>query len=67
MQQFSALFPLKWLTQAMRSVFLPPEMARLEVAGSFELAKCAAVLVAWTIAGLALSLMFFRWNKRGQE
>jgi ABC-2 type transport system permease protein len=67
MQQFSALFPLKWLTQAMRSVFLPPEMAQLEVAGSFELAKCAAVLVAWTIAGLALSLMFFRWNKRGQD
>jgi ABC-2 type transport system permease protein len=67
MQQFSALFPLKWLTQAMRSVFLPPEAAAFEVAGSFELGKCAAVLVAWTIGGLVLSLMFFRWNKRGQD
>ena len=67
MQQFAALFPLKWLTQAMRSVFLPESAAALEVAGSFELAKCFAVLVAWTIGGLVLSLVFFRWNKRGQD
>jgi ABC-2 type transport system permease protein len=67
MQKFSALFPLKWLTQAMRSVFLPPEAAAFEVTGSFELAKCAAVLFAWTIGGLILSLLFFRWNKRGQD
>jgi len=67
MQQFAALFPLKWLTQAMRSVFLPEEMAALEVAGSFELAKCALVLSIWTVLGLVLSLVFFRWNKRGQD
>ena len=67
MQQFSALFPLKWLTQAMRSVFLPDEMAQFEVAGSFELPKCAAVLFAWAVGGLVLSLLFFRWNKRGQD
>jgi ABC-2 type transport system permease protein len=67
MQQFAALFPLKWLTQAMRSVFLPEEMAALEVAGSFELGMCALVLVAWTVLGLVLSLVFFRWNKRGQD
>jgi ABC-2 type transport system permease protein len=67
MQQFAALFPLKWLTQAMRSVFLPEEMAALEVAGSFELGKCALVLVIWTVLGLVLSLVFFRWNKRGQN
>lgn len=67
MQQFAALFPLKWLTQAMRSVFLPESAAALEVTGSFELAKCAAVLIAWTIGGLVLSLVFFRWNKRGEN
>lgn len=67
MQQFAALFPLKWLTQAMRSVFLPPEATAFEVTGSFELAKCAAVLAAWTVGGLVLSLVFFRWNKRGQD
>jgi ABC-2 type transport system permease protein len=67
MQSFSALFPLKWLTQAMRSVFLPESAAALEVAGSFELAKCAAVLAAWCVAGLILCVLFFRWEKRGQS
>ena len=67
MQQFASLFPLKWLTQAMRSVFLPDSAAALEVTGSFELGKCAAVLIAWTIGGLVLSLVFFRWNKRGEN
>ena len=51
----------------MRSVFLPDSAAALEVTGSFELAKCAAVLVAWTIGGLVLSLVFFRWNKSGED
>jgi hypothetical protein len=27
---------------------------------------CAAVLAAWCVAGLVLSMLFFRWNKRGQ-
>jgi len=67
MQQFAALFPLKWLTQAMRSVFLPAEAGPLEVAGSFELGTCALVLFAWAVGGLVLSLVFFRWNKRGQD
>ena len=66
MQNLAAIFPLKWLTQAMRSVFLPAGAAA-EVAGSFELTKCAAVLLAWCVAGLVLTLLFFRWNKRGQD
>ena len=32
MQQFAAIFPLKWLTQGMRSVFLPADFATQEVA-----------------------------------
>jgi ABC-2 type transport system permease protein len=66
MQTFASFFPLKWLTQAMRSVFLPDTAQALEVAGSWELGRCAAVLAAWCVAGLVLSLVFFRWNKRGQ-
>ena len=37
----------------------------LEVAGSFELPKVAAVLAAWTVGGLVLALVFFRWRRRG--
>ena len=66
MQVFASFFPLKWLTQAMRSVFLPEAAQSLEVAGSWELGRCAAVLAAWCVGGLVLSLLFFRWNKRGE-
>lgn len=67
MQQFASLFPLKWLTQAMRSVFLPASAAAVEVTGSFELGRCALVLGAWCIGGLVLALLFFHWNRRGEN
>ncbi len=67
MQVFASFFPLKWLTQAMRSVFLPDSAQALEVAGKWELPACAAVLAAWCVGGLVLSLVFFRWNRRGED
>jgi ABC-2 type transport system permease protein len=65
MQRFASLFPLKWLAQAMRSVFLPESAAALEVSGSWELGMCAFMLALWCVIGLALSLLFFRWTPRG--
>jgi ABC-2 type transport system permease protein len=65
MQRFASLFPLKWLAQAMRSVFLPESAAALEVAGSWELGMCAFMLALWCVIGLVLSLLFFRWTPRG--
>jgi ABC-2 type transport system permease protein len=65
MQQFAALFPLKWLTQGMRYVFLPDEAAVLEVAGSYEMPRVAAVLVGWTVLSAILAGAFFRWRRRG--
>lgn len=67
MQTFASLFPLKWLTQAMRSVFLPDTAAAMEVAGSFELGMTAAVLVIWTVIGAVLATVFFRWTPRGAK
>jgi hypothetical protein len=40
----AALFPLKWLCQGMRSVFLPDSFQRQELAGSWELGRTALVL-----------------------
>ncbi len=65
MQTFASLFPLKWLAQAMRSVFLPESAAAAEVAGSWELGMCAFMLALWCVIGLVLSLLFFRWTPRG--
>lgn len=67
MQQFSALFPLKWLTQGMRAVFLPEQAAALEVAGSFELGRTALVLAAWLFVSAILATLGFKWNRRGDR
>lgn len=64
MQQLAALFPLKWLTQGMRFVFLPDSAAAVEVTGSFEMARVAYVLLAWTLLAFALAWVFFRWRGR---
>lgn len=63
MQQFASLFPLKWLAQGMRSVFLPDSLATIEVTGSWELGRVAIVLVAWTVLALILALRFFKWER----
>jgi ABC-2 type transport system permease protein len=65
LQQVAAIFPLKWIAQGMRSVFYPDSMAALEVAGSWEHARTALVLAAWSVAGLALCVTTFRWFRRG--
>ena len=63
MQQFAALFPLKWLTQGMRSVFLPDDFATQEVAGSWEIGKTALVLVIWLLLGLIFAIKKFKWSR----
>jgi ABC-2 type transport system permease protein len=64
MQQIAALFPLKWMCQGMRSVFLPDSFAASEPAGSWELQRVALVLVAWIVLALVLCLTTFRWTTR---
>lgn len=62
MQTVAALFPLKWMTQGLRSVFLPNDFAHVEPAGVWELDRVALVLTAWCVAGLVLSTLTFRWR-----
>ena len=63
MQQFAALFPLKWLTQGMRSVFLPDDFASQEVAGNWEIGRTALVLFIWLLVGLVLAIKTFKWSR----
>lgn len=53
----ASLFPVKWMAQGFRSVFLPDAMVRFEAAGAWELDRVALVLGAWCVAGLALCLI----------
>ncbi len=64
MQQVAAVFPLKWMCQGMRAVFLPEGFGAQEAAGSYELGKVALVLSAWCLGGLVLCLTTFRWRSR---
>lgn len=64
LQQVAALFPLKWLAQGMRSVFLPDSFAAEEVAGSWEHGRTAVVLALWAVAALVVCLRTFRWQRR---
>jgi ABC-2 type transport system permease protein len=64
MQQFAALFPLKWLTQGMRSVFLPEDFATQEVAGNWEVSKIAIYLIIWSVVGTILALKTFKWSDK---
>jgi len=63
MQQFAALFPLKWLTQGMRSVFLPEDFSTQEVAGTWEIEKTAVIIAIWLVAGLIISIKTFKWSR----
>jgi ABC-2 type transport system permease protein len=62
LRDIASFFPLKWICQGLRSVFLPQRAVVLEPAGSWEHGRIALVLLAWIAAGLVLCLTTFRWR-----
>ncbi|MEU5961602.1 ABC transporter permease [Micromonospora parva] len=64
MQQVAALFPLKWMCQGLRAVFLPESFGAQEPGGSFELGRVALVLALWCVIGVVLCLTTFRWTTK---
>ncbi len=67
MQTIASIFPLKWLTQGMRSVFLPDTFAAQEVSGGWDLPMVALVLAVWTVVAAVLALTTFKWQRRGER
>jgi ABC-2 type transport system permease protein len=64
MRNVASVFPLKWMAQGMRSVFLPPSAESWEVSGSWQHGATAAVLLAWAVAALVVGVRTFRWQRR---
>ena len=62
MRALAAFFPLKWMAQGLRSVFLPDAFTRVEPAGSWEDGRIALVLALWSAAALVISMLTFRWR-----
>ncbi|MEE6310800.1 ABC transporter permease [Plantactinospora veratri] len=67
MQTVAAIFPLKWIAQGMRSVFLPDGYQSQEPAGSWELDRVALVLAAWCVLGFLVAVRTFRWRGRTDD
>jgi ABC-2 type transport system permease protein len=64
LQNVASVFPLKWMAQGMRSVFLPEDFATLEQGGTWDLAGVAIVTAIWLVVGLAVTRMTFRWIRK---
>ena len=58
----ASIFPLKWIAQGFRSVFLPDAFLRTEPGGSWQHGQMALVLIGWSILGAILCARTFRWS-----
>lgn len=63
MQNVASVFPLKWLCQGIRSVFLPDAFAQNEAAHSWETGRMLLILTIWLIIGVVISIRTFKWAR----
>jgi ABC-2 type transport system permease protein len=54
------VFPVYWLGVGLRSAFLPPEAAALEIGGHWRTLEAVGVLGAWAAVGLLLGPVLLR-------
>jgi ABC-2 type transport system permease protein len=64
LQNVASVFPLKWMAQGMRSVFLPENFESAEPGGAWDLAGVALVTGLWLVVGLVVCRMTFRWIRK---
>ena len=64
LQDVASVFPLKWLAQGMRSVFLPEGFESIETGGTWNLGGVALVTLIWLVVGLVLARLTFRWIRK---
>lgn len=64
LQNIASVFPLKWLAQGMRSVFLPEHFAAAETGDGWGLGLVALNLAVWLVVGLVVARFTFRWQRR---
>lgn len=63
LQTIAAAFPLKWMVQGLRYVFLPDWVAVDDYGGEWQLERVLLVLLAWLAASFIAARFFFRWNR----
>ena len=64
LQNFASVFPLKWMAQGTRSVFLPENFEVLEQGENWNLPGVAIAMAIWLIVGLIVTRLTFRWIRK---
>lgn len=64
LQNVASAFPLKWMAQGMREVFLPASYEVLEQGESWNLPGVALATVIWLVLGLVVCRLTFRWIRK---
>lgn len=64
LQNVASVFPLKWMAQGTRSVFLPQGFEMLEQNESWNLPGVAIALGIWLVVGLVIARLTFRWIRK---
>jgi len=64
LQNVASVFPLKWMAQGMRAVFLPDGYSTLEQGGTWDLPGVALVTAIWLVVGLVAARFTFRWIRK---
>lgn len=62
----ASIFPLKWMVQGLRYVFLPEWVSQDDYGGGWQVEQVLAVLAVWFVVSFLLARVFFRWS-RGVE
>ncbi|MEP6659085.1 MAG: ABC transporter permease [Acidimicrobiales bacterium] len=62
LRSVAGVFPLRWLCQGMRSVFLPDSFQQIEQGHSWQHPTMAIVLLAWAVLGMVLCVRTFRFT-----
>ncbi|GAA2181394.1 ABC transporter permease [Brooklawnia cerclae] len=64
LQNLASVFPLKWMAQGMRYVFLPDSLAAMEQGGNWNLTGVALSLAGWLVVGFVVARLTFRWIRK---
>jgi ABC-2 type transport system permease protein len=67
LQGLAQVFPIYWLGLGMRSALLPPELATVEIGGSWRHLEMVGVLGAWALLGLLLAPIVLRRMARRES
>lgn len=60
----ASVFPLKWMSQGFRSVFLPDSYLSVEPSHSWQHGPMVMVLLAWCVIGAIFCARTFRWTPK---